>query len=76
MQKAETEPRVGAAQVGFQEAFKDIGGVEGKKICECVLFSTHLYIFVSGKARLKAVLRVCSQLGRCSLGVSRFCPLK
>lgn len=31
MQKAETEPRVGAAQVGFQEAFKDIGGGEGKK---------------------------------------------
>lgn len=29
MQKAETEPGVGAAQVGFQGAFKDIG--TGKK---------------------------------------------
>lgn len=30
MQKAENEPRVGAAQAGFQGAFKDIGG-GGKK---------------------------------------------
>lgn len=56
VQKAETEPRVGAAQVDFQGAFKDIGG--RKKICEYVLFSSYLYIFVSGKARLKAALRV------------------
>lgn len=45
MQKTDAEPRLGAAQVGFQAAFKVIGG--GKKINLYVLFSTHLYIFVS-----------------------------
>lgn len=31
VQKAETEPRVGAAQVGFQGAFEDRGGGLKKK---------------------------------------------